>query len=67
MTRVLEAFTSQVMVTFLPLEPEGRSLQLRLKGQEMGEDRTPEGTSGAITERGKDAGRSKITDIPNRG
>lgn len=55
------------MVTFLPLEPEGRSLQLRLKGQEMGEDRTPEGTSGAITERGKDAGKSKITDIPNRG
>ena len=35
-----------------PLEPEVRSLQLRLKGQEMGEERTPEETWGAITERG---------------
>lgn len=40
------------MVTFLPLEPEVRSLQLRLKGQEMGEERTLEETSGAISERG---------------
>lgn len=34
------------MVTFLPLEPEGRLLQLRLKGQEMGEDQDPRGNFG---------------------